>query len=175
MRNTCWQAVACRLPGRPVWPYDGAFPTTPMLATLMKPLSRTLIFSCLALAACAQIQQSGNSFEEGQLREAGFKMMQANNADRQQMLKSLPSDTITRIQREDDAYYIYPDPDDCVCLYVGREAEFRKLQQLAVDLQNSNRQLMYNDMAASSANGWGPMGPWGSWGNYTGRPNWDPY
>jgi hypothetical protein len=44
-----------------------------------------------------------------------------------------------------------------------------------VDLQVSNQQLMYNDMAASSANGWGPMGPWGSWGNYTDRPNWDPY
>jgi hypothetical protein len=44
-----------------------------------------------------------------------------------------------------------------------------------VDLQVSNRQLLYNDMAASTQNGWGPMGPWGSWGNYTDRPNWDPY
>jgi len=143
----------------------------------MKPLSRTLTLAwlALALAACAQLKQSGNRFEEGQLREAGFKLMLADRADRQQMLNSLPADTLTRIQREDDAYYIYPDPDGCVCLYVGREAEFRKLQQLAVDLQNSNQQLMYNDMAASSANGWGPLGPWGSWGDYTGRPNWDPH
>jgi hypothetical protein len=155
----------------------GAIHHPPTIADPMKPLSRTLTLAWLALslAACAQMKQSSNRFEEDQLRQAGFKMMQANNADRQQMLSSLPADTVTRIQREDDSYYIYPDPDDCVCLYVGREAEFRKLQQLAVDLQNSNQQLMYNDMAASSANGWGPMGPWGSWGNYTGRPNWDPY
>ena len=143
----------------------------------MKPLSRTLslVWLAFSLSACAQLQQSDNRLEESQLREAGFKIMLADRADRQQMLNSLPADKITRMQRDDDTYYVYPDPDGCVCLYVGREAEHRKLLQIAVDRQNSDRQLMYNDMAASSANGWGPMGPWGSWGNYTGRPNWDPY
>ena len=73
----------------------------------MKPLSRilTLAWLALSLAACSQMKQSSNRFEEDQLRLAGFKMMQANNADRQQMFNSLPADTITRIQREDDAYY----------------------------------------------------------------------
>ena len=143
----------------------------------MQTLPKTLLTVWLtaSLAACAQMKESSNRFEEGQLRAAGFKIMLADRADRQQMLSSLPADTITRIQKEGKAYYIYPDPDGCVCLYVGREAEFLKLQQLAVELQQENQQLMLNDMEASSANGWGPMGPWGSWGNYTDRPNWDPY
>lgn len=143
----------------------------------MKSLLRTLALAWLAsgLAACAEIKESGNRLEETHLRQAGFKIMLADRADRQQMLNSLSPDTITRLQKDGNFYYIYPDPDGCICLYVGREAEYRKLQQLAVDFQVSNQQLMYNDMAASSANGWGPMGPWGSWGNYTDRPNWDPY
>ncbi len=144
----------------------------------MKSLSRSILhlaWLAFGLAACGQIKESGNRLEESHLRDAGFKIMLADRADRQQMLKSLPADTITRMQQEDTVYYIYPDPDGCVCLYVGREAEYRRLRQLAVERQVSDQRLRYNDMAASSANGWGPMGPWGSWGNYSGRPNWDPY
>ena len=102
--------------------------------------------------------------------------MLADQMDRQQMLNSLPADTITRIQKDDDVYYIYPDPDGCVCLYVGRDSEYQRLQQLAVERQVSDQQLMVNDMAANAQNGWGPMGPWGSWANNNpGRPNWYPY
>jgi hypothetical protein len=178
------------LPDYAVWSYHGRLlsfcagggtrlsPQT--VKNLMKSLLRPLFFAALALslAACAQIKESGNRLEESHLRDAGFKIMLADREDRQQMLKSLPSDTITRIQKDDSVYYIYPDPDGCVCLYVGREAEYRRLQQLAVERQVSDQQLRYNDMAASYANGWGPMGPWGNWGvngNYTGRPSWDPY
>jgi len=147
------------------------------IVNLMKPLPLTLLLASLAfgLAACAEIKESGNRLEESHLRQAGFKIMLADRADRQQMLNSLTPDTVTRLAKDGNVYYIYPDPDGCVCLYVGREAEYRRLQQIAVDLQVSNRQLLYNDMAASAQNGWGPMGPWGSWGNYTDRPNWDPY
>lgn len=127
------------------------------------------------LAACAQIRESGNRLEEAQLRGAGFKIMLADRPDRQEMLRSLAPDTLTRLQQDGKDYYIYPDPDGCVCLYVGREGEYRALQQRAADLQASNQQLMYNDMAMEAQNGWGPMGPWGSWGNYSFRPNWDPY
>jgi hypothetical protein len=143
----------------------------------MKTPFRTLTAAWLVagLLACAAIKESGNRLEESHLRDAGFKIMLADRADRQQMLKALPADTITRLQQGGTAYYIYPDPDGCVCLYVGREAEYQRLQQLAVERAVSNQQLMYNDMAADAQNGWGPMGPWGSWGNYTGRPNWDPY
>ena len=132
-------------------------PTKPT-ADPMKPLRTPLIAAALAcgIAACAQVKESGNRFEEGQLRAAGFKLMLADRADRQQMLRSLAPDTITRLQREGVAYYVYPDPDGCVCLYVGREAEYLKLQQLTADWQSSQQQLMYNDMEANSANGWGP-------------------
>jgi len=145
----------------------------------MKPRTLILAWPALALAlvlsACAQFKESGNRLEESHLRDAGFKIMLADQKDRQQMLDSLPAGTITRLQHGDNVYYIYPDPDGCVCLYVGREAEYRKLQQLAVERQVSDQQLRYNDMQADYANGWNRWGNFGVNGNYSGRPSWDPY
>jgi hypothetical protein len=148
----------------------------------MKTLSRALLLAGLlsGLAACAEqiaeIQASGSRLEEGHLRDAGFTIMLADRMDRQQMLNALPAGAITRIQREDGAYYIYPDPDGCVCLYVGREGEYQRLRQLAAERQVSDRQLMVNDMAADAQNGWGPGAYSGSWNNNNpGRPSWDPH
>jgi hypothetical protein len=144
----------------------------------MKLLSPLLLLAGLVfgLAACAQIKESINRLEESHLRDAGFKIMLADRMDRQQMLKSLPPDTITRIQKEDNTYYIYPDPDGCICLYVGRESEYQRLQQLAVERQVSDQRMRVNDMAADAQGGWGPMGAWGSWmNNNPGRPDWDPH
>jgi len=161
-----------------------ANPTPPprTIAHPMKPFAHILLLAALpcGLAACAQqiaqIQTSGTRLEESHLRDAGFKIMLADQMDRQQMLNSLPADTITRIQHENSAYYVYPDPDGCVCLYVGREQEYQRLRQLAAERQVSDQQLMANDIAADVQNGWGPAAYWGSWNNNNpGRPNWDPH
>jgi hypothetical protein len=150
----------------------------------MKPLANRLFLAGLivGLTACAQqieeIRDSGARLEESHLRDAGFKLLLADTMDRQKMLRSLPSDTITRVQEGGAAYYIYPDPDGCVCLYVGRDAEYQRLQQLAADRQISNQQLMVNDMAANAQGGYGPYSGWSNWiinSNNAGRPNWDPH
>jgi len=153
----------------------------------MKSSLNTLLLAGLGLclSACAplsavkeDIQDSGVRLEESHLTQAGFKLVLADNADRQKILGMLPPDTLTRIQKDGTDYYIYPDPDGCVCLYVGREAEYQRLQQLAMELQISNQQLRANDLATDAQSGWGPMGPWGNWGanaNNPGQPNWDPH
>lgn len=144
----------------------------------MKTLTPLLLSAGLAfsLASCAQIKQSGSLAEEGHLRDAGFKLMLADRMDRQQMLNSLPADTLTRIQKDDNVYYVYADPDGCVCLYVGRDEEYQRLQQIAVEKQVSDQQMRVNDMAAEAQSGYGPGSYWNSWiNNNPGRPDWDPH
>jgi hypothetical protein len=106
--------------------------------------------------------------------------MIADTKARQEMLHSLTPETISRIPRPDNVYYIYADPVLCSCLYVGREIEYRKLQQLAADLRISDEQMIANEIREDQQAGWGPTGAWGKWGywgmnpNSMGRPAWDP-
>jgi len=129
---------------------------------------------------------------ESELSLAGFKVLLADTSEKQQMLHTLPAKTVTRVDRPDNTYYIYADPDLCSCLYVGRQAEYDRFTSLGIERQISNEQLMANEMAEDRKVGWGPTGPWGYWGwgsgGYAGgygaptyggsyylRPAWDPW
>jgi hypothetical protein len=139
----------------------------------------------LCLNACAPLQDVQSNFqdqsarlEESQLTRAGFKLVLADTMNLQKILSTLPAYTINRVPLQDADYYIYPDPDSCACLYVGRTAEYQKLQELQVELQLSDQQLMVNDMTAAAQSGydWQSMGPWGVINsNNLGKPNWDPH
>jgi hypothetical protein len=127
---------------------------------------------------------------ESELSLAGFKVLLADTAEKQQMLHTLPAKTLTRVDRSDNTYYIYADPDLCSCLYVGRQAEYDSFKHIGMDGRFSDEQMMANEMAEDRKVGWGPMGPWGSWGwgggydagygsppfgSYYLRPAWDPW
>lgn len=155
----------------------------------MKPsasLRPTLILlSALLLTACgsinSEIKDSETRIEEEHLLDAGFKIMIADTKERQDMMNSLPPESITRIQRPEGVFYIYADPDTCACLYVGRDIEFQKLQQLAIDRRISDRALAANELRQDQQSGWGAPTPWGYWGpggwgsNPNGTPAWDPH
>jgi hypothetical protein len=139
----------------------------------------------VAMAGCAtvkhEMKESSTRSMENQLKAAGFKIMMADTAERQRMLTGLPPESVTRIPRPDNVYYIYPDPDVCNCLYVGRETEYDKLQQLSQDMASSNQAMITHEIAENQQAGWSPSGPWGNmgyWGltnpNSMGRPAWDP-
>lgn len=148
----------------------------------VKPL---MLFALTLLSACSQIKhdmrQSETRSTEEQLLHAGFKIMMADTRERQSMLNGLPPESVTRIPRPDNIYYIYADPDLCSCLYVGRQPEYDRLQQLKVDLNKSNRATINHEIAENQAGDWAPSGPWGNWGywgitnpNSMGRPAYDP-
>lgn len=144
-----------------------------------------MLLAALAVSGCAEVEhdirESSTRSMENQLKAAGFKIMLADTRERQEMLRSLPSETVTRIPRPENVYYIYPDPDVCSCLYIGRESEYDRLQQLSVDMAKSNQEMITHEISENQQAGWSPMGPWGNWGywgitnpNSMGRPAWDP-
>lgn len=158
-------------------------PDTPMKTP---PLSQSLLLTlALGFVGCSSVQheirESNARSTENQLRAAGFKIMLADTEEKQKMLNGLPRETVTRIPRPENVYYIYPDPDLCSCLYVGREQEYNKLQQLSADMVKSNQATITHEIAENQQAGWGPSGAWGNWGywgitnpNSMGRPAWDP-
>ncbi|MBM4199897.1 MAG: hypothetical protein FJ189_01245 [Gammaproteobacteria bacterium] len=123
-----------------------------------------VLVSAALVAACATVERSSSEGMEAELGLAGFKVMAADTAEKQNMLHALPPRSVTRIVRPDQTYYIYADPDLCACLYVGRQAEYDALARLGVERRLSDRQLAVNEMEQGQAAGWTPSGPWGNWG-----------
>ncbi len=147
--------------------------------TIASLLGAVLLTACTTLKH--EYRESNARSMEEQLRDAGFKVMLADTQERQKMLTTLRPETLTRIPRPDNVYYIYADPDLCSCLYVGRESEYDKLQQLSADMAKSNQAMITHEIAENQQAGWAPSGPWGNWGywgitnpNSMGRPAWDP-
>jgi len=121
----------------------------------MKTLKTLLTISVLvALAsACSTTSQT-----ENMLSAAGFKMVPADTAQKEEHLKSLPADKLTTAQRDGKLYYTFPDPKKNV-LYVGQEPQYQKYRQLRLEKRMADEELnaaQLNDDAA-----WNSWGVWG--------------
>ncbi len=152
----------------------------------MKSLAALSLVASLLFTGCSsinsEIKDSENRIEEQHLLDAGFKIVIADTKETQDLMNTLAPEAITRIERPEGVFYIYADPDTCACLYVGRDIEFQKLQQLAVDRQLSDQALIAHELSEDQQSGWGTMTPWGYWGepdgwnnNPYGTPAWDPH
>src|SRR5262245_23124988 len=96
--------------------------------------------------------------KENMLSAAGFKAVPADTPERQAHLKSLPNDKITPVQRNGVTYYTFADHKNQV-LYVGREEQYQKYQNLRMQ-----KQLADEQMAAAQMYNEAPWGMWGVWG-----------
>lgn len=76
----------------------------------------------IALAGCQTPQQRVES-KEGNLAAAGFTARPANTPERIAMLQRLPPNHFARLVRGSRITYVYADPLDCSCLYVGSQQD----------------------------------------------------
>ena len=126
-----------------------------------------------ALSAC-QTQRQIVSEHEDRLSAAGFIIKPANTPARQAMLARLPANRFVMRQNGDRIHYVYADPLDCGCLYVGTQQAYNRykaneLAQHLADEQQLTAQT-YSD-ARWRWDAWGPWGPnpgfgfaYGAWG-----------
>ncbi|MGH6828578.1 MAG: hypothetical protein ACREFW_06685 [Rhizomicrobium sp.] len=116
--------------------------------------------AAMLLSGCATAQELVSQ-KEDQLAAAGFMMKPANTAERQDMLKRLPTQHFIRDVHGDTVNYVYADPLVCDCLYVGtQQAYSRYLQYLQAKRLADQQQataMLYSDPAWN----WGMWGPWG--------------
>ena len=77
-------------------------------------------------AACAAIQRFEVRDTERMLVAAGFHMRLADTPEPQEDLRSMPPYRIVSRTKDHNVVYMYADPDNCHCVYVGeQEGVFR--------------------------------------------------
>ena len=87
----------------------------------------------LALAAASCSVATRNT--ESMLAQAGFRQLPADTPKKLEHLQTLPERRIVIRSHQGKKYYVYADPQDCKCLYMGNTAQYQRYQQL-VQAQN---------------------------------------
>jgi len=82
-----------------------------------------------SLAGCAGLQTADTRSAERTLTAAGFEARPADTAEKLAHLQSLPARTLVRHTQDGATRYVYADPASCKCLYVGGDAEYRRLRR----------------------------------------------
>ena len=81
----------------------------------------------LALAAC-QTSAESVQHKENDLAAAGFVARPANTSARVAMLKRLPPNKFLMRSKGNTVSYVYADPVNCNCLYVGTQKAYGSYQ-----------------------------------------------
>ncbi|HAB15122.1 MAG TPA: hypothetical protein DCE44_01610 [Verrucomicrobiales bacterium] len=141
-----------------------------------------VVFSSVALlwlgAGCAT---TNSRTTERRLAASGFKVVPATTPAQQQQLATLPAGKVSVVNRNGNAYFVYPDRSQNL-LYVGTNPQYdayqrlllddqARKQSLAADAASSNAEILNAEATAVSNAPWGFVGegvvvgdPWGVWG-----------
>jgi hypothetical protein len=99
------------------------------------------------LAGCAETPRQRAHRLEPMLSAAGFHMVPADTAQRQQELASHTPLKMRYYFANGNPHYWFADPYVCNCVYVGNEASFRQYQQLRLE-----QQMVEREQAAAAMN-----------------------
>ena len=68
--------------------------------------------------------------KEGMFAQAGFRKIPADTPQRIAHLETIRPHRLIKRSTDGKTYYVYADPDQCRCLYVGSEAAYAKYKTL---------------------------------------------
>jgi hypothetical protein len=109
----------------------------------------------LFVAGCAEMG-SGNT--TSLLSAAGFRARTPQTPKQQQIYAALPPYQVERATVQGHVFYVYKDEKAGVA-YIGREQEYQRYQQLAIQQQIA--QNYYTAVAMDRAAAYGWYGAWG--------------
>jgi hypothetical protein len=129
------------------------------MQTRQSQLNVILIFAAavtaLFVAGCAEVG-SGNT--TSLLTAAGFRARTPQTPTQQQIYAALPPYHVERATVKGHVFYVYKDEKAGVA-YVGREQEYQRYHELAVQQQIAQNYYMAAEMDRAAAFGW-----YGAWG-----------
>ncbi len=134
------------------------------MKTQQSQLNVILIFAAavtaLFLAGCAEVG-SGNT--TSLLTAAGFRARTPQTPTQQQIYAALPPYQVERATVKGHVFYVYKDEKAGIA-YVGREQEYHRYHELAVQQQIAQNYYMAAEMDRAAAFGWyGAWGPGALW------------
>ena len=95
-------------------------------------------------SGCATINKQPAQSTEDLLMAAGFTVRVASTPEGEAKLKALKPLKIVKATREGKVIYVYPDPYNCKCAYVGGEPQYAEYRRLA-----AQRNIAEDDFAAA--------------------------
>ena len=84
---------------------------------------------------CATIKRYGVREHERMLAAAGFRIHPADMPELQEDLQSMPPHQLVSRTKDGNVVYMYADPDNCRCVYVGGGIEYSEYQRLRMERQ----------------------------------------
>lgn len=125
-----------------------------------KPKLNIIVVFAAAVAAlfasgCAEMG-SGNT--TSLLSAAGFRVRTPQTPKQQQLYAALPPYKVERATVQGHVFYVYKDEKSGVA-YVGREPEYQRYQQMAIQQQIAQNYYQAVAMDRAAAFGW-----YGAWG-----------
>ena len=115
------------------------------------------VFLMLALAGCAMNRNQKAVEMERLLAASGFIMKLADSESKLAQLKELPQRKLVAQNWGGKVRYVYADPSNCKCAYVGDEAAYKRFQDLAAQRQitEEDRRAAERDQPAEmDGGGW---------------------
>jgi hypothetical protein len=115
----------------------------------------------ILLAGCASM---GSANTESLLTAAGFRARTPQTPKQQQIYAALPPYQVERAAVPGKGtFYVYKDEKSGLA-YIGREQEYQRYQQLAIQQQIAQNQIMAAEMERAAAwqwyGAWGPRAFW---------------
>jgi hypothetical protein len=124
------------------------------MKTTKRPSQIAIIFTAasvaLFLAGCAGM---GSANTESLLTAAGFRARTPQTPKQQQIYAALSPYQVQRATVKGQVFYVYKDEKAGVA-YVGREQEYQRYQQLAIEQQIAQNQIMAAQMEQQAALDW---------------------
>jgi hypothetical protein len=124
--------------------------------TRLLPALGMLVAVGLGVAGCTTPQQQVGQ-KEDLLAAAGFQVRPADSPHRIAAMRTLPANHFVTRVRDGNLVYLYADPLDCNCLYLGNQQNWDayKAELLARQIANENETT-----AILNQESW-DWGPWG--------------
>jgi len=116
----------------------------------MKTKAPELIILALFAAGSALFAGMGSSNAESLLTAAGFRVRTPETPKQKQIYATLPAYKVERATVNGKVFYVYKDEKKGVA-YIGREAEYQRYQQLAVQQQIAQQQYMAAELDRQAA------------------------
>jgi hypothetical protein len=123
-------------------------------------ISLATLAGAILLAGCASMTSANT---ESLLSAAGFLVRTPQTPKQQQIYAALPPYQVQRATVNGKVFYVYKDEKAGVA-YVGREQEYQRYQQLALQQQIAQNQIAAAEMEQQAALDWyGGFGFRGFW------------
>ena len=125
-------------------------------------ITRSNVFFIFVAAATALLATGcagvGSGNTTALLSAAGFRARTPQTPKQQQIYAALPPYQVERATVKGHVFYVYKDEKAGIA-YIGREQEYQRYQQLAVQQQIAQNYYMAAEMDRAAA--WGWYGAWG--------------